>query len=128
MARELANAGELAQALRWCDLAISSDSLSPAPRFLRAMVAQELGKLDEAMRAVAQALYLDQEFVMAHYAMGALALRLGRRALSKRHFQTALSLLERLAPDGLVPESEGLTAGRLAATIRSARDGDGGDP
>ena len=43
LALALANHGELAEALAWCDRAVSSDALNPAHRFLRAMVAQELG-------------------------------------------------------------------------------------
>jgi len=124
VARALANQGELAEALSWCDRAIIADALNPSHRFLCAMVAQELGRLDEAMRSLEQALYLDQDFVMAHFARGNLAERLGRHALSRRHFRSALSLLERLEPDVPLPESAGLTAGRLTEIIRSTLDGE----
>jgi chemotaxis protein methyltransferase CheR len=124
VARALANQGELAEALSWCDRAITADALNPSHRFLCAMVAQELGRLDEAMKSLEQALYLDQDFVMAHFARGNLAARLGRHALSRRHFRSALSLLERLEPDVPLPESAGLTAGRLTEIIRSTLDGE----
>ena len=88
------------------------------------MVAQELGRLDEAMRFLEQALYLDQDFVMAHFALGNVAKRLGRYALSRRHFRSALSLMEGLEPDVAVPESAGLTAGRLMEIIRLSLDGE----
>ena len=54
------------------------DVLNPTHRFLRAIVAQELGRLDEAKRSLEQALYLDQDFVMAHFALGNLTKRIGR--------------------------------------------------
>jgi chemotaxis protein methyltransferase CheR len=124
MARTLANRGELLHALSWCDQAVLADPLSSAHRFLRAMVAQELGRLDEATKFLEQALYLDQEFVMAHFALGNVAKRLGRRAVSRRHFRWALSLMEGLEPDVAVPESAGLTAGRLMEIIRLSLDGE----
>ena len=127
-ARALANQGELAEAFSLCDRAVSFDALNPVYRFLRAMVAQELGRLDEAMRSLEQALYLDQDFIMAHFALGNLAKRLGRRLLARRHFRSALSLLERLEPDAPLPESEGLTAGRLKEIVLSTSDGEAGKP
>ncbi|HUI70036.1 MAG TPA: tetratricopeptide repeat protein, partial [Spirochaetia bacterium] len=122
VARALANQGELAEALSWCDRAVLSDPLNPAHRFLRAMVAQELGRLEEAARFFEQALYLDQDFVMAHFALGNVAKRLGRYALSRRHFSCALSLIKRLEPGVSLPESAGLTAGRLMEIIRLSLD------
>jgi len=119
VAQSLANRGELTEALDWCDRAISTDVLNPTHRFLRAIVAQELGRLDEAKRLFEQALYLDQSFVMAYVALGNLAKKLGQHALWRRHFRSALSLIEGLEPDALLPESGGLTAGRLREVIQS---------
>jgi chemotaxis protein methyltransferase CheR len=123
MAQILANRGELTEALAWCDRAISGDVLNPTHRFLRAMVAQELGRLDEAKRFLEQALYLDQDFVMAHFALGNLTKRIGRHVLSRRHFRSALRLLQRLEPDAPVPESAGLTAGWLIEIVRLTVEG-----
>ena len=122
-AQILANRGELTEALAWCDRAISDDVLNPTHRFLRAMVAQELGRLDEAKRFLEQALYLDQDFVMAHFALGNLTKRIGRHVLSRKHFRSALRLLQRLEPDEMVPESAGLTAGRLTEIVQSMSEG-----
>jgi chemotaxis protein methyltransferase CheR len=126
VARALANQGKLAEALSWCDRAVLSEALNPAHRFLRAMVTQELGRLDEARKSLEQALYLDQDFVMAHFALGNVAKRLGRHALSRRHFRGALSLVERLEPDVPLPESAGLTACRLTEMIQTTLDGEPG--
>ncbi len=123
MAQILANRGELTEALAWCDRAISGDVLNPTHRFLRAIVAQELGRLDEAKRSLEQALYLDQDFVMAHFALGNLTKRIGRHVLSRKHFRSALRLLQRLEPDAPVPESAGLTASRLTEIMQSTSEG-----
>ena len=124
-ARALANHGDLSEALSLCDLAITSEPLNPAHRFLRAMIAQEQGGLDEAVRFLKQTLYLDANFVMAHYALGNLAKRLGRREQSRRHFRNVLTLLDVLEPDAPLPEAGGLTAGRLIEMLRSSMNGGG---
>ena len=124
MARRLANEGNLVESLAWCDKAVLSEPLDPAHRFLRAMVAQELGMLEEAMKSLRHALYLDQDFIMAHYALGTLARKLGRHALWRRHFRSARGLLERLEPDDPLAESAGITAGRLMEIIGSTADGE----
>ena len=43
----------------------------------------------------------------------------GHIAQAGKHFANALHLLHGYRPDDLLPESEGLTAGRLAETITS---------
>ena len=118
-ARALANGGELTKALAACDLAVEADGLNPTHRFLRAMIAEELGMLDEAVASLERALYLDQDFIMAHFALAKLARRLGRDALNLRHARSALKLLDGLEADAYPPESAGLSAGRLREIIRS---------
>jgi chemotaxis protein methyltransferase CheR len=124
LARRLANQGKLAEARDVCCRAISQDPLNPSYRFLRAMVEQEQGMLDDAMKSLEQALYLDQDFVMAHFALASLGKRLGRHAVSRRHFRSALDLLEGLEPEEPLPDSEGMAAGRLAEAIRCATAGE----
>jgi len=126
-AQMLANQGDLSEALTLCDRAIASEGLNPAHRFLRAMIAQEQGSLDEAVKFLKQALYLSADFIMAHFALGNLAKRLGRREQARRHFRNVLSLLNGLQPDAELPEAGGLTAGRLAELIRSTGDGGVGE-
>jgi chemotaxis protein methyltransferase CheR len=126
-AQMLANRGELPEARAWCDRAILSDALNPAHRFLLAMIVQEQGDLDEAAKYLRQALYLDAGFVMAHFALGNLAMRLGKPRQSRKHFGNVLGLLEGLEPDTPVPEAGGLTAGRISEMIHLHGDGEAGD-
>jgi chemotaxis protein methyltransferase CheR len=122
MARSFADHGELEQALSCCDQAIAFDMADPSSRYLRAIVALELGRLDVALQSLEQALYLDKDFVMALYALGKLEGRLGRKAFAARHFLSSLALLADLERDATLPESDGLTAGRLREMIRSSAD------
>jgi chemotaxis protein methyltransferase CheR len=120
-ARAAADEGRLAEARAWCEQAIAADKLNPAGHYLLAIIAQEEGQLAASEAAVRRALYLDPDFVLAHFAAGNLARRQDRRAEAARHFATALSLLRRYGQDDLLPEAEGMTAGRLRAIISAIR-------
>ena len=117
LARALANQGRLADALVWCDRWVAADKMDPAGHYLRAVVLLEHGRPDDARRSLQRALYLDPNFVLAHFALGNLARSRGKDDEAGRHFANALPLLARLLPDDLLPESDGLTAGRLTETI-----------
>jgi len=75
LARAAANKGLLNEALRHCEEAIRSDKLNPRHRYLRATILTELGALDEAEAAFGRTLYLDPEFILAHFALAVLANR-----------------------------------------------------
>ena len=122
LARTLANLGRLAEALEWTDQAIAADRLNPACYYLRASILHELRALDESARALQQTLFLDQGFVLAHFALGNLAAEQGRRAQSRKHWDNALQLLRGCRPDAILPESEGLTVARLSEIITGAME------
>lgn len=117
LSRAYANQGRLSEALAWCEKAIEQDKLNPGLYYLRATILQEQGAIDEAIISLKQALYLDQDFVPAHFALGNLAMREGRLKESDRHFQNALLLLGKFRKEDILPESDGITAGRLSEII-----------
>ena len=119
LARALANQGKLDAALSWCERWIASDKMNPASHYLRAVVLVEQGQEQEARTSLQRAVYLDPDFVLAHFALGNLARNRGKNAPAGKHFANALHLLNRYRPEDPLPESEGLTAGRLAETITS---------
>ena len=117
LARALANQGRLADALAWCDRWVAADKMDAAGHYVRAAVLLEHGRQDEARRSLERVLYLDPAFVLAHFALGNLARSRDQDDQAGRHFANALHLLRRLAPDVVLPESDGLTAERLTETI-----------
>lgn len=116
-ARAEANQGHLAEALLWCDRLVSNDKLNPAAHYLRATILQERGQAEEATATFQRVLYLDPEFVLAHFALGNLARARKQLRTAHRHFANALALLRRRPPDEILPESDGLTAGRLSEIV-----------
>jgi len=114
-----ANAGEFAEARRWCETAMVGDKLNPVYPYLRATLLQEQDRLEEAAAALRQALYLDADFVMAHFSLGNLRLRQGKVRGAKKHLENALGLLAAYEPEETLPQAESLTAGRLSEVISS---------
>jgi len=119
LARAYANQGELAEALRWCEKAIAFDRTHAASHCLRATILQELMQTEEATRALRRALFLDQRFVLAHYSLGNITRGQGKLREAEKHFENALALLNSYSPKDALPESDGLTAGRLSEIIRT---------
>lgn len=117
LARALANQGRLEEGLAACEKAIAADKLHAAYHYLRATILQEKGDADEAGIALQRALYLDPHFVLAHFALGNLAHQRGAHEEALKHFSNAMLLLRLIPPGHALPESDGITAGRLAAII-----------
>jgi chemotaxis protein methyltransferase CheR len=122
LARVYANQGKLGEALQWCETSIAADKLNTAYHYLHAVILQERGSIKEATLSLNRALYLDQGFVLAHFALGNLTARQGKLKESQRHFKNALSLLSKFQLGEVLPESEGIAAGRLTEIIQSTID------
>jgi chemotaxis protein methyltransferase CheR len=115
--RALADQGKLNEALTLCEESLASDKLNPGLHFLCAIILQELNRIDEAGASFKRTLYLDQNFLLAHFALGNLGLRQGNGRAAKKYFENVLALLKENRPDDILPESEGLTAGRFREII-----------
>ncbi len=85
------------------------------------MVLQELGERRRARAALQRAVYLQPDsFTLAHFALGNLRARRGAAGGGAAAFRTTRRDLLRGHPaDEPLPESEGLTAGRLREIITS---------
>ena len=116
-ARRLADEGRLDSALAACDRALAANQLVAAHHYLRGIILQEQNKPEAAIVALRRALGLDSAFTLAHFTLGHLLLRQGRPADAARCFVQARALLRSCAPETVLPESEGLTAGRLLTML-----------
>ncbi len=120
-ARTCANEGRLAEASQWCEKAIAAEKLNPARYFLLSIIQQEQGENEKAERALRHVLYLEPDFVLAHFALGNLCLAGGRYQKADQHLKNALALLRACPSDAVLPESDGLTTGRLIEVIASVQ-------
>lgn len=128
MARIEANQGKLDQALEWANKAVAADKINPGFYYLLATILDEQNRPAEAVQALHRALYLDPSFVLAHYTLGTIALREQGRKAADRHFLNAAGVLVRLPKHDILPESEGMTAGRLLDIIGSMTGKEGDAP
>lgn len=116
-ARSLADCGRLADALSLCSEAIRRDKLNPAMHYLQAVILQEMASWDDAAAALKRAIYIDQDFAVAHFALGHLLHRQGKRKAAAKHLHRARTLLQAIAPEDIPPEAEGIRAERLIELI-----------
>ncbi|MEI7743462.1 MAG: CheR family methyltransferase [Chloroflexota bacterium] len=116
-ARARADQGHVADAIPLCEEALTLDPACSRAAYLLATVHQDLGNHDEEAAALRRTLEIDDGFVLAHRGLGDLARRRGRPAEARRHFGRALVALSAMDRVDVVPESDGITAGRLAEAI-----------
>lgn len=122
LARIHANQGDLAGARQWCMQALDADRLDPIGHYLMAVVLLEQGQAEDGKQELKRTLYLAPDFVLAHFTLGNLCRQQGRCREARKHFENALLLLDARPPEELLPEAEGMTAGRLAEIIHAMRD------
>lgn len=120
LSRLYANEGRLDMAADWCRQALAIDRLAPDRHYLLAMIHQELGDNRAAGEALKRALFLDPDYILAHFALARLAGAEAKVTEARRHYRNALSLLDSHDPDSALPDSDGLTVGRLIEIIRVA--------
>jgi chemotaxis protein methyltransferase CheR len=117
----LANQGKLEEAFRWCEEAVCADKCNPQLYYLLSTILEEQKRVVEARVSLRKALYLDHNFVLAHFALANLALRLGNIAEARKHFDNISEILPHHKPDEILPESEGITARRMSEIISAIR-------
>jgi chemotaxis protein methyltransferase CheR len=122
LARVYANQGKLAEASRCSEQAVVADRLNPSCHILHATILQEQGAIVEASQALQRAIYLEPNLVLAHFALGNIARVQEKVREAARHFNNARTLLSAYAPEQVLPEFDGMTAGRLMEIIRSTHD------
>jgi len=117
--RSLADQGRLAEALALCENAISADKLDPEMHFLHAIILQERNSEGEAIASLKRALYLNPDFIPANFVLGNLLMRRGNKQAGKIYLQNVLAILRNRPHEDILPESDGLTAGRLMEIIKA---------
>ena len=121
LAHLYANQGKLEEARIWGEKAIAQDRLNPRHYYLLASILQEQSKKDEAITLLKQTLYLEADFILAHFSLGNLAMQQRRYREAEKHFDNVLALLEQSPDDEIIPVSEGVSAGSLREMVENIR-------
>ena len=115
--RLLANQDKLSQALTWCDKALAADKLDPILYYLRAEIESAQGKTSAAITSLKHSIFLQDDFIAAHYLLGLLSQQQQQHAIAAKQFTLVLELLKRHQDDDVLPGTEELTAKQIRASF-----------
>jgi chemotaxis protein methyltransferase CheR len=119
MARLEANAGRLNEARKWAEQALHHDPFRSEVHYTLALVHQVQGEIQEAINRLKKVIYLDPNFILAHFGLFHLYQRTGSPIESERHRVLAVHLASKLSPDTVLSGSDDLTAGQLLAMAQT---------
>ena len=111
--RAKADRAEWQEAARCCDELIATDRLNPTAHFFHALVLEQMGQHIETEKALRRTIYLDRQFVLAHYHLGLLLQKKLDVGGAERSFRNTIRLLDQISETQALPDADGLTAGAL---------------
>ncbi len=104
-----ANQGQYQEARQWCARAICSDDLCPEAYLLRGLILDMEGQFDRALVEYQKVLWLERDFIMAHYFSARCHDQLNQDAQQIRSLRNAMRCLEKSAENGIIPFSGGMS-------------------
>jgi chemotaxis protein methyltransferase CheR len=116
--RRRADLGDLAGASEACREALARDPANALLNFYAAILAHAQGRAAEAEQAFRRTLTLRDDFAMAHYQLGLLLLREGRRIPGRKAIAAAARIVHALPDHAKLEEGDGMTAGELREAAR----------
>ncbi|HEX5471431.1 MAG TPA: hypothetical protein VFW73_06070, partial [Lacipirellulaceae bacterium] len=116
--RAMADQGNVEDALRLCIAMIAKTPLRAILHFYRGLLLDQMSGDGAALESLYRAIYLDREFVLAHYYLGTTLLKLGNYAGASRSFRTVLRLMVGRDPAEKLPHAEGMSIGDLDELTR----------
>ena len=118
-----ANVGQLNEARKWAEQALGHDPLRSEVHYTLALIHHVQGELQEAINRLKKVIYLDSNFVLAHFGLFYLYQRIGNPVEAERHRTLAVHLASKLPPDTVLPGSDDLTAGQLLTMAQAVPHG-----
>ncbi len=119
LAKTYANLGQLEQAQHWAERAIQEDRLLAEAHYTLALIYEEQGLREKATESLRKTLFLNREHVLAHYVLGTLYRGSGNDEMARKAWENATRILNRRRPDEVVPDSDGVTTGRLLQVVEA---------
>ncbi len=116
-ARALAGRGQWIEAEQWIERAIERRPLLAEAHYLHALLMLEAGQRDAALTAARRCTYASSAYVAGHLLLAQLYRRSGDARRTAAALSHARKLLERQAPDAVIPDAGGATASQLLAYV-----------
>lgn len=92
---------------------LDAKTATPEMYYIYASLLNEQNDLRQTEVILKKAIYLNHKHVLSHLMLGNVFLKLEKKHMAIKHFETLISLLSEYNENEIVPESEGLTAGRI---------------
>ena len=118
-AKALSNRGESMQAVQLCQRSIELDPLNHHTYLIMALALLELNRMQEAEAALRKVIYLNRDFIEAHFHLALLQLRLGKVKSGLKSLENALSAAGRTDPGRELHHAVGMTVGRFAEVVKN---------
>lgn len=118
-AKALSNRGESLQAIQMCQRSIELDPLNHHTYLIMALALLELNRMQEAEAALRKVIYLNRDFIEAHFHLALLQLRLGKVKPGLKSLENALSAAKRIDPERELHHAVGMTVGRFAEVVKN---------
>lgn len=118
LARIHASRGNLTEAEAICSEVLKHDKLNVHCLYLYGLIKQEQSLYQDAIDAMKKIIFLEPNFVLAHYNLACLCKLIGKVKEAQKHFANTLELVKSQPEDTQIPLSDGLTYKDLKGLIR----------
>lgn len=105
--------GRLVEAGKWAERVIRADKLNLQAHYLLSAIHQGLGHDEKAIEALRKTIYLDKQFIAGHFSLGCLYKKQNRLVMAEKAFKNVVRLMVGRRKDEIVPETNGITFGKL---------------
>jgi chemotaxis protein methyltransferase CheR len=122
IAKLYANRREFKNAELWIDRVLALEPLMAPAHYLRGLILQELGRLDQSLTALRACVYADPQFLLGHFSLARLLGRLSQTPRALKALQNLEELLVGQKREALVPDGDGLTIGRLSEFVAAQKE------
>lgn len=119
LVKSFANSGLLADGMETITKIVHSNSSTAQMYYIYASLLNEKNELQKAENTLRKAIYLDHKHVLSHLMLGDVFLKSDKHQLALKHYDIIMRLLENLNENEIVPDSDGLTAGRIRQLTES---------
>jgi len=121
-ARIMANRQQLPEAETLVDEALRRAPLHAPAHYLHGLILQETGRPELALAALRRCVYADPQFVLGHFALANLLAHTGQPERAHKALDNVAAWLANRPREELVPEGDGLTAGRLTELLAAQKE------
>ncbi|MEI8395436.1 MAG: CheR family methyltransferase [Rhodospirillaceae bacterium] len=120
---DCANRGCWDEARRACDRSLAADPMNAVVHYYSALIHHHNAAPAEAEQSYRKAIYLDRNFAMAHFQLGAILAERADHAGARKALLNAQRVLEALPDVAGLPAGDGLTAGDLRKMVMLRLEG-----